>query len=458
MTRLFASAWRYFGSLAGRIALLLAVGISLAATGALLVTDRARHNDLKRIQAVRVVASAADVIGRLQADDSGTRKSLEAHQLVGARLISTASAGPTYPVNPYVTSLLRDRLNGQSIATVAHVPSAVCMRADPFWRQPRAAGFHVLDPPDCWLLSLSSRGRPLSIGIDLPPLPALRGSRLAPGFLGLVVVASIVLSIIAAQLATAPLRRLSAAAGAFSRSIDAEPAIEAGPSDVRAALATFNLMQERVREGLRERTRILAAISHDLQTPLTRLRLRLEQVGDDELRERLIADLSATMAMVKRGLDLARSGESAEEWTTVNLDSLLSSIADDAADVGAPVRFTAGCGALVRAKLDALTRCLTNLVDNAVKYGGEAEIACARIRTDVFVTVRDRGPGMPPTLLERAFEPFVRGDKQRASGDGSGIGLTIARSQAAAIGAELSLANHVDGGLEATLRLTAVTR
>jgi len=452
MRRAIAATHRYAGSLAGRIALLLAIGTSLAAIGALLITEHARHEDLKRIQAGRVVASALDVIGRLQADHVGTRQSLEAGQLLGARLIGSHMRSE-HRINPFVTDMLRDRLGGQAKATISHIPSAVCMRADPFWRQPRAAGFRTAVPPDCWLLDLPSRGARLAIVIHLPPLPSMQGSSLSSGFVSLIILASVILSVIAAQLATAPLRRLSAAASAFARSIDAEPAIETGPSDVRAALATFNLMQERVREGLRERTRILAAISHDLQTPLTRLRLRLELVSEMPLRERLIGDLSATLAMVKRGLDLARSGESAEEWTTVNLDSLLSSIADDAADVGLPVRFSRGCGALVRARPDALARCLGNLVENAVKYGGNAEITCAREGRDVVVSIRDNGPGMSDGMLQRAFEPFVRGDTPRASGDGSGIGLTIARSQAASISAELTLSNHVDGGLEATLRL-----
>lgn len=449
--------YRYASSLAGRIALLLAIGMSLAAIGALLVTENARHEDLKRIQAGRVVASAADVIGRLQADDVGTRRSLEAGQLLGARLIGS-DVRNVYRVNPYVTHILRDRLGGQSEATISHIPSAVCMRVDPVWRQPRAAGFRVPNSPDCWLLDFPWQGARLAIAVHLPPLPEMQGTSLSPGFVRLVILASVLLSLTAAQLATAPLRRLSAAADAFARSIDAEPTVETGPSDVRAALATFNLMQERVRDGLRERTRILAAISHDLQTPLTRLRLRLEQVGDVTLRNRLIGDLSATLSMVKRGLDLARGGESAEEWITVNLDSLLSSIADDAADVGSPVHFHRGCGALVRARPDALTRCLGNLVENAVKYGGNAEIMCVYDGRDVLVTIRDSGPGMSAALLQRAFEPFVRGDTSRASGDGSGIGLTIARSQAASIGAELTLANHPNGGLVATLRLVAVPR
>ena len=312
--------------------------------------------------------------------------------------------------------------------------------------------------PDCWLLRMRLDGRPTAVAIYLPRLPVPPSWTTDPLFLVLVVAGAVMLSLIVARLATAPLRRLSSAANAFARSIDAEPVAETGPSDVRAALATFNVMQERVRAGVRERTRMLAAIGHDLQTPLTRLRLRLEHVEDEALRERLVADLSATLAMVKRGLDLARSVDSAEDWSVVDLDSLLSSLADDAAEFGHAVRFIGGCGALVRVRPDALTRCLSNLVENAIKHGGDADIACRRVGGAVIVTVRDHGPGIDPALLPRVFDPFVRGDASSSSGDGSGIGLTIAHSQALAIGAELTVANHPDGGLEATVRLHARPR
>lgn len=159
--------------------------------------------------------------------------------------------------------------------------------------------------------------------------------------------------------------------------------------------------------------------------------------------------------MVKRGLDLARSGESAEDWSLVDLDSVLSSLADDAAEFGQAVRFIDGCGALVRVRPDALSRCLSNLIDNAIKYGGNADITSRRPGKTVIVTVRDHGPGMTEALLARAFDPFVRADRSQSSGDGTGIGLTIARAQAATTNAKLSIRNHSEGGLMATLTLDA---
>jgi signal transduction histidine kinase len=293
---------------------------------------------------------------------------------------------------------------------LASVPSTICTANDPFWVRPRAAGFKVPPTRDCWLLSVDrAPADRLYFAIDLPRLPTPPSSITSPLFLVLILAASGLLSLIVARLATAPLRQLAKASQAFARSVDAEPVPETGPADVRRALATFNLMQERVREGLRERTRILAAISHDLQTPLTRLRLRLEQVEDEPLRERLVADLSTTLAMVKRGLDLARSSESAEALSTIDLDSMLSSMAEDAAEFDQDVRFLTGCGARVRVKSDALSRCLTNLIDNAVKYAGGAEIDCRKVGGEVVIEIRDHCPGMPAELIDRAFAPFVRG-------------------------------------------------
>ena len=443
---------RFLGSLTGRIALILAVGILIASVGALLIAEQGRRGEFMRIRDERVIASALDVLNRLRRDPQRTIANLRDGRLVGAHIVD-GRTHIAFDRDSMIAKRLERRTGPALNLAIARAPSTICMASDPMRERPRTAGIDPLMIPDCWLMTTVADGRTIAVAIDLPRLPAPPTWTTDRLFLFLVATAALALSLIVARLATAPLRRLTAAADAFARSIDAEPVMETGPTDVRAALATFNLMQERVRAGLRERTRILAAISHDLQTPLTRLRLRLEQVEDEPLRDRLVADLSATLAMMKRGLDLARSGESAEDWSTVDLDSVLSSIADDAAEFGYAVRFTQACGEMVRVRPDALTRCLSNLVDNAIKHGGDAHIAARRAGKTVIVTVRDHGLGMSEDMLAQAFDPFVRADTSRSSGDGTGIGLTIARAQAAAIGARLHLANHPAGGLEATLTL-----
>lgn len=437
-------------SLAGRIALILTIGISCAAIGALFVADHARLADLRRVRDGRAAASAVDVMRRFAEDPVRTEKSIRARLLMGAHAVDDAIAA-SGTLNPALSEEVTRRV-GHPVQ-LSDLPIAACKKGDAFWRRPRTAGFTVPVEPECWLLRIERPGAPLLISIDLARVSAPPSSTTQPIFLILVILASAALSVGVTSLAMAPLRRLTAASRAFARSIDAEPVATAGPSDVREALAAYNTMQERVRAGVRERTRLLAGISHDLQTPLTRLRLRLEKVEEPALRERLIADLSATLAMVKRGLDLARSSESAEEWSTVDLDSMLSALAEDAADVGHEVRFTGGCGIRVRVKPDALARCLGNLIDNAVKYGGSAEIDCRLARRQAIIGVRDHGPGIPPQLIDRAFEPFVQGDGDGHDGGGTGIGLTIARAQAEANGGTLTITNHPDGGILAELAL-----
>lgn len=447
---------RFVDSLGGRIAILLAIGTMLAVTVALLFAERARHADFLRFQGERVLASAADIATRLEHDPDRTLSALARDGIIGANLISPPITPPA--PNAGLSAVLRQRLGDTVPARIAHADAAVCGANDPFWKRTRTAGFGRPTLPDCWLLTVPAGGRLITVGLDLPRFPSPPSMIRDPVFMLMISGACIALSLLAARLASRPLYRLTSASRAFARSIDAEPVSESGPADVREALATFNLMQERVREGLRERTRLLAAISHDLQTPLTRLRLRLEQVSDQPLRERLVGDLSATLRMMRRGLDLARSGESAEDWTVVDLDSLLSSMADDAAEFGHDVTLLTGCAARVRVKPDALTRCLGNLVDNAVKYGGSAGLSCHRDLDGVRVLVRDHGPGMPADLLPRAFEPFLRGDTAADAGEGSGIGLAIARAQATAIGGTLTLRNHPEGGLEAALNLPIIAK
>jgi signal transduction histidine kinase len=199
---------------------------------------------------------------------------------------------------------------------------------------------------------------------------------------------------------------------------------------------------------------MLAAITHDLQTPLTRMRLRLEKVSDSELQERLIGDLSAMQAMVREGLDLARSMDTTESMQLLDLDSLLDSVCDDAADASQAVTLSGRSGmALLGRPLD-LRRCLGNLIDNAVKYGQQAQVTADRVNGAARIRVRDAGPGIPQAEQTRVFDPFYRVETSRSrESGGTGLGLTIARNIAEQHGGSIALANHPEGGLEATLIL-----
>ena len=263
-----------------------------------------------------------------------------------------------------------------------------------------------------------------------------------------------VLAYLVARMTMRPLGDLAQAAANLGRDINHPPLALRGASEIRLAISAFNAMQARIRKHITQRTQMLAAITHDLQTPLTRLRLRLEKVEDEELRDKLVQDLSAMQQMVKEGLDLARSIDSAETMQLLDIDSLLDSVCSDAQDAGQAVTLQGQVGFAIRARPVALRRCLVNLIDNAVKYGQYAQVSIEPDTVGVCIRIRDGGPGIPEAELARVFEPFYRleSSRSRESG-GTGLGLTIALNVAEQHGGQLTLCNQVGGGLEASLQL-----
>jgi len=289
----------------------------------------------------------------------------------------------------------------------------------------------------------------------LPPRPppfAPRGD--ISTYLILFLISIGVLAAIVARMAMRPLKHLAQAATELGNDIERPPLPERGAREIRQAAAAFNAMQSRIRMHIRQRSHILAAITHDLQTPLTRLRLRLEKVEDTELREKLIRDLSSMQGMVREGLDLARSMDSGEPMQKLDLDSLIDSVCADAVDAGQDVTAEGSTHAALMARPIALRRCLTNLIDNACKYGGFARVSAAREGDSLLIRIRDGGPGLPDTELEKVFEPFYRLETSRSRDTGgTGLGLTIARNIAEQHGGRIQLANPTNGGLEVVLIL-----
>ncbi|WP_338771787.1 ATP-binding protein [Massilia sp. METH4] len=263
-----------------------------------------------------------------------------------------------------------------------------------------------------------------------------------------------VLAYLVTRMTVRPLKQLAQAAKDLGNDINKPPLELAGASEIRQASAAFNAMQGRIRQHIAQRTEMLAAITHDLQTPLTRLRLRLEKVSDADLQQKLIGDLSAMQQMIREGLDLARSMDTTGTMQKLDLDSLLDSVCADALDAGQPVELKGKSGmALLGRPLD-VRRCLVNLIDNAVKYGHKAHVTVERLAGAARIRIRDEGPGIPQDQLARVFEPFYRVETSRSrESGGTGLGLTIARNIAEQHGATLSLANGDAGGLEAVLTL-----
>ena len=256
-----------------------------------------------------------------------------------------------------------------------------------------------------------------------------------------------------------PQPRRAAAAAALGDDQQGAPMPVTGPLEVRRAAEAFNAMQKRLQRHLGERTQMLAAITHDLQTPVTRLRLRLENVADEALRERLVGDLAAMQALIREGLELARSAESAEQRAALDLDSLLESIVEDAGEAGADVRFEHPSGAVLMLRPLAMHRLFSNLVDNAVMYAHRVRVRVERSGGTITAMVSDDGPGLAEDQLEAVFDPFVRVETSRSrETGGAGLGLTIARALAEKDGARLLLRNHPQGGLEAVVEWPATLR
>jgi signal transduction histidine kinase len=272
--------------------------------------------------------------------------------------------------------------------------------------------------------------------------------------LGILLAVVITVTLLAVRWVTRPLDTLAAAAQSLGEDINRPPLDERGPLEVGRAARAFNAMQQKLSKFISDRTRIFAAMSHDLKTPITRLRLRAELLDDAELRAKFVNDLEEMEAMVSAALDFMRGVDQQTPAQPVDVMALLESLQADAREIGSDVAIEGAVGAPYRGHAQTLKRCIGNLIDNAVKYGRRATLVVADTPAELTITVRDEGPGIPAEELERVFEPFYRLDasRNRATG-GSGLGLTIARNIARAHGGELKLRNRAGGGLEAVLTL-----
>jgi signal transduction histidine kinase len=252
---------------------------------------------------------------------------------------------------------------------------------------------------------------------------------------------------------TRPLSDLARAAEAVGRGGRHVPLKERGAREVRNATRAFNSMQERLQRYLDSRTRVLAAMSHDLRTPLTRLRLRAESIDNQDLRARFTADLDEMNGMVRGALSLFRDLNDDESVGPVDMDALLRQLQAEFAETGGEILLQGSAGAPLLARPKALKRCLANLLHNAIKYGVRAHVTVSD-GPALTLRVRDEGPGIPAEYLEQVFEPFFRVESSRnRDTGGTGLGLCIARDVAQSHGGSITLRNHPEGGLEVTLVL-----
>jgi len=258
----------------------------------------------------------------------------------------------------------------------------------------------------------------------------------------------------AVRLSTRQIDRLLGTIEQFGRNPNSPPVPEEGPAELQEAARAVNAMRERILRHIEERTQILAAIAHDLQTPLTRLRLRGEALPTGAQREHIIHDVEYMASLVTEGLDYARSAQLREALNVIEVNQWLEGMVDDAQDSGAVCRLLGQAQAPYSGALRALTRAMQNLLENALKFGSEAEIRIEDSPERLLIRVLDNGPGLSEDLLKRVFDPFFRVEvsRNRETG-GSGLGLSIARNIICAHGGEIRLANRSEGGLEVSVEL-----
>ena len=252
---------------------------------------------------------------------------------------------------------------------------------------------------------------------------------------------------------TQPIRVFAEAAERLGANPDAAPLEPTGPTEVRTAIGAFNDMQASLRDHMRKRTQTIAAIAHDLRTPLTRIRFRVEQAPPD-LRDRMVADVEEMDALISQAMSFVRGETQAERREPLDLDLLAQDCAGGFSETGASVTFEGGDALRVEGDPAALRRAIANLVENAIKYADAARVRTFALDGQAVISVEDNGAGLPEDELEAVFEPFARSERSRnRETGGAGLGLSVARQAAWAGGGDVILLNRPEGGLTAVMTL-----
>lgn len=443
-------------TLAGRLVALVLLAVLSAQAIALWIFADERRAAFERLRGERVVEQLVPVVRVLASTPAASHGAIVA-ALAGRPLAlalgpePAVAAGPRAERHPLARRLAREL-----------GPAARLVRVEPIrrergflegeegeederpWRRARLAAAVAIALPD---------GRWLNARSDLPP--PVPGFARPYGVMLLLLAGLLVLAVLAGtRRATRPLAALAGAAERLGRGEAGAPLPEQGPEEVRRAVAAFNRMQERLARFIADRTRLLAALGHDLRTPITSLRLRAELLDDEEARAKMVATLDEMQRMVETTLAFARDEAMGEPVREVDLLALVEGVVDDLAELGRDARLVEGERLVARIRPAALVRAVRNLVENALAYGIRTRVRLARRGSEAVVTIDDDGPGIPPERLEEVFEPFVRLEASRSSETGGvGLGLSIARGIARGHGGEVVLANRPEGGLRAEIRL-----
>jgi len=456
-------------TLFGRTLLVLAAGLLLTQAASVLFNLFDRGSAVYRLTATQIaarIAQNARILDRLPPGDRHhvleaiDGRHLRVHLAERLEPLSKGYAEHD-PYEALFLEALRSQLGAPWSMSVEITP-APQPHAAPGVRSPAtpleawlARHFYYLLPASYNLVAqlVLKDGSVAVFSAAVPQEPLSRLESLVPQLLLLVVV-SFALAGLLVYMTTRPLGRLARAADEIGKNPDGPDIAESGPSEIRRVIGAFNRMQRRVREHLRERTQLLGAISHDLKTPITRLRLRSEMLADPEVGAKMQRDLGEMEAMVNATLEFFRGLDAEPRRQPVDVDALVGSVADDRRDIGQTLLVRGVARAPYTAHPQALRRCLDNLVENAVRYAGSAEIELDDSPERLRIAVRDHGPGIPAAELQRVFEPYYRLESSRNPGSGGvGLGLSIARNIARWHGGDIELGNAIGGGLVATIVL-----
>ena len=450
-------------TLFGRTLLILAIGLLLAQTATLALNLFDRGRAVYRLTATQIAARIAQNARILSRLTPAERPKVVA-SIDGRHLRVYLSARPV-PVShglaehdPYESTfleLLRAQLGAPWLVTAEITPRPQYnAQAGPVeaWL---ARHFYYLSP-GAYSIVCQVQLEDDTVAVFtaiVPQEPLSRLESLVPQLLLLVVVCFALAGLLV-YMTTRSLEQLARAADDVGSHPEGPPVDETGPSEIRRVIAAFNRMRERLRAHVAERTNLLGAISHDLRTPITRMRLRTEMLADRGVGMKMQRDLDEMEAMVASTLEFFRDQDAAAPRHPIDVDALVESAVDDRRVLDQVVEVRGAARAPYPGEPRALRRCLDNLIENAVRYGGAAEIEVADGADALRIAVRDHGPGVPEPELQRVFEPYYRLDASRnpASG-GVGLGLSIARNIARSHGGDIALRNHPDGGLIAEIVL-----
>jgi signal transduction histidine kinase len=436
--RATAGGWRrlFPRSLFSRVTLIIVVGLAIAQLLTFAAIRYERDMALRELMMIgieRDIASSVAILDRLPAEERASW--LDRLERRNYRFMLGGSAEgsePTSPLSQQFATAIVDALRPFEIVKVGQVA------------QP-AEG-----------LQIQVR---LKDGSDVVVHARRVGMPVSGWVMWVLAIQLVVLAIcawFAVRLVTRPLAQLAAAADDLGPDLKTQRLEEEGPTEVAHAARAFNAMQQRIAGYMAERVEILAAISHDLQTPITRLRLRTDLMDNEQDQVKFRQDLDAMNSLVREGVTYARTLHGATEPPLrIDADALFESMVADYEDAGQQVLLEGRAGEPIVSRPNALRRILMNLIDNALKFGSDVRLRVHAEADRLIVAVVDNGPGIPPDQLEAVLKPFYRveGSRNRSTG-GTGLGLAIAHQLAMAMGAELKLQNRAEGGLEARLSMS----